>query len=574
MQNVNTERKASDADRQSGELFAQDVRVWRRQLIRGILLALVIVGPVAMIAGSYYAYATQTAWLIPLYLLIYGLLLVVTFWRRMPYTLQVVTFLALVYALTLLDFLQDGRGGSGRTFLLVIVSLSVLFFKRWTAVVILVLAMLTVVGFGIAYTTGLLVLPPAQEVNSADPTGWISNVTVLLMMSILMLAAQGFLVPRLTAALQQSQQLARDLEVQRVNLEQVVAERTEALSRRARYLEATADVARSVSAVLEIHDLLALVVNLIGERFGFYQVGLFFIVPSGEWAVLQAAFSAGGRQMLARGHQLRVGQQGIVGDVAASGQARIALDVGQDAVYFDNPDLPETRSEMALPLRARGEVIGVLDVQSREQAAFTQEDVSVLQTLADQVALAISNARLFALAQEGLEAERRAYGQLSAEAWRALLQEQPDLGFIKVGDAILPVAAEWDIEAERVVETGRPLQRGDAVLAVPVKSGDQVIAVLDVRLPAGSGAWTSEQVALLETLSEQVSQAMERARLYRDTQRRAAREQLIGEVTGRIRETLDVETILRTATSELRQALNLNGMLIRLAVPKTEADSD
>jgi GAF domain-containing protein len=565
----------ADNGRNVSALENQDVRVWQQQLIRSVLLSLVIVGPLAVIAGSYYAYTTQTAWLIPSYVITYGLVVLVTFWKRVPYVLQVSTFLVLIYVMGVLDFFQDGRGGSGRLFLLALVGISALFFKRRASVLILVVAVLTVTGFAVAFSTGWLSIPPSQEANSADVGGWVSNTMVLLMMMVLLLASQGYLVPRLTAALGQSRYLARDLEAQRADLERVVAERTETLSRRARYLEATSDVARSVSSVLESKELLATAVHLISERMGFYHTSLFFIDPTGEWAVLQAASSEGGQRMLAREHRLRVGAQGIVGNVAARGEPRIALDVGEDATFFDNSDLPDTHSEMALPLRARGQVFGVLDVQSKEREAFTQEDISVLQTLADQVALAISNARLFYEAQEGLVAQQRAYGELSGEAWRALLSEQGELGFVKQSGRVLSAGAAWSQEAVQALETGQLIQSDctevaqATTLAVPIKSGDRVIAVLDAELPAGAGTWTPDQVALLQSLSEQVSQAMERARLYQDTQRRAARERLVGEVTARIRESLDMETVLRAAAQEMRQVLGVSELNIRLAAPET-----
>jgi GAF domain-containing protein len=396
----------------------------------------------------------------------------------------------------------------------------------------------------------------------------------------LLLAAQSYLVPRLTAALEQSRSLTRDLEAQRADLERAVAERTEALSRRARYLEATGDVARSVSSILETGELLAMTVRLISERMGFYHTGLFFIDPAGEWAVLQAASSEGGQRMLARGHRLRVGEQGIVGDVAARGEPRIALDVGQDAAFFNNPDLPETHSEIALPLRSRGEVIGVLDVQTTEREAFTQEDISVLQTLADQVALAISNARLFFEVQESLAAQQRAYGELTGEAWRALLTEQGGMGFVKRGDTVLPVADELVEEAAQAAKTGSPVQYAfvdgtqPQALAVPIKSGDQVIAVLDARLPVGAGTWTPDQVALLQSLSEQVSQAMERARLYQGTQRRAARERMTREITDAIQRATDMESLMRIATEELMRALGGAQGYMRLGVESLTPVSD
>ncbi len=180
----------------------------------------------------------------------------------------------------------------------------------------------------------------------------------------------------------------------------------EEAQRRAAQLAAAAEVARDATSILDVEQLLNETVHLISEQFGFYHAGVFLLDEAGEYAVLQAASSEGGQRMLARGHKLRVGKVGIVGKVAATGEPHIALDVGKDAVHFANPDLPDTHSEMGLPLRVRGRVIGVLDVQSTRVAAFTEDDVAVLQTLADQLAAAIANARLFRAVRE--EASRRA----------------------------------------------------------------------------------------------------------------------------------------------------------------------
>jgi len=338
------------------------------------------------------------------------------------------------------------------------------------------------------------------------------------------------------------------------SLEQRVADRTRDLERRARYLEASAQVARDAASVLEPQQLLERVVALIGERFGFYHAGIFLLDEAKEWAVLQAVSSEGGRRMLARNHRLKVGEVGIVGYVTGRGEPRVALDVGDDAVFFDNPDLPETRSEMALPLLVRGEIIGALDVQSREPEAFSDEDVAVLQTLADQVAMAISNARLFQQAQESLEAERRAYGELSREAWAEMLRGRPVLGYTCDNSGVRPVAGRSDAHSDDDLPA----------LEIPVAARGQVIGTISVHKPGDAGEWTAEEVELVRTLTDQVGLALESARLYQDTQRRAASERLTSEVTARIRETLDVETVLETAVREISEALGLAALDVRL----------
>jgi GAF domain-containing protein len=195
-------------------------------------------------------------------------------------------------------------------------------------------------------------------------------------------------------ALQQARQASKGLRELNETLERRVVDRTRELDRRAALLQAAAEVSRTASSLLEPGALIRRTVNLVRDRFDYYYVGLFLLGASGQWAELRAGTGEAGREMLSRRHRLQVGSETMIGWCTAHGQARIALDVGEEAVRFDNPLLPDTRSEMALPLISRGRVIGALTVQSTEPQAFSDEDVSVLQTMADQVANAIENARL------------------------------------------------------------------------------------------------------------------------------------------------------------------------------------
>ncbi len=344
----------------------------------------------------------------------------------------------------------------------------------------------------------------------------------------------------------------------------------EALRRRAVQLRTAAEVARDSAALRSLEDLLNRAVMMIRERFGFYYAGIFLVEGMGQdaYAVLRAATGEAGRRMLGRGHRLKVGGEGIVGYVTGVGEPRVALDVGEDAAFFDNPDLPDTRSEVALPLRARDEIIGALDVQSVEPDAFSQEDVEVLQILADQVAVAISNARLFQQAQESLEAERRAYGELSLEAWRELVQTRRDLEQRYDPYKILPADGKWREEMVRAIQETRMVSGQDgssATVAIPLKVRDRVVGVLDAHKPDGAGDWTEDELILLQALVEQLGVAVESARLFEDTRRRAAQDRLISQVTMRMRRSLDVRRVLEATADELYEALGLDRVVIRLS---------
>jgi len=543
----------------------QDVRTWQEQLVQGIFRALVVVGFLAVVVSSYYAYSQGQAELILVYCAAYAIVLVIAFWRRVPYAVQVWTIIGAFYVLALVDFATEGRGASARLFLLLIPFVAALLLGRREAILSVVLVFLTMAGFGWAFSTGLIV--EYQEVNSTDPSGWASNTGVVLMLGTLIVVSLNYLVPRFAGALRQSRLLTEELERERGRLEQLVSERTRDLARRGAQLETAAQIARDAAVIQDVGQLLEETVQLVSTRFGFYHTGLFLLDAAKAYAVLRAASSPGGQRMLARGHRLKVGGESIVGYVTMRGQPRVVLDVGADAVFFDNPDLPETHSEVALPLRVRGEIIGALDVQSTEVGAFDEDDVIVIQTLADQVAVAISNAQLFQRVQESLEAERRAYGELSREAWQGLLRARPDLGQRYDPQGILPAPDRWREEARQAAREGQavPGEYASApALAVPLKVREQVIGVLDAHKLAGAGDWTAAEIALLQTLVDQLGLALESARLYQDSQHRAARERLIGEISTRMRETLDVDTVLRTAIREMGETLSVSRVEVRM----------
>jgi PAS domain S-box-containing protein len=176
----------------------------------------------------------------------------------------------------------------------------------------------------------------------------------------------------------------------------------EASRRRAQQLSAAAEVSRATISVLDPEQLVVKAVELIRTRFDLYYAAIFLVDSDGKWAVLQHATGEAGQKLLEIGHRLEVGGNSMVGAAVARRQARIALDVGDERVRFVNPYLPDTRSEMALPLIVGNTVLGALDVQSTQANAFSEADISVLQTMTDQIAVAIQNARLY------LQVNRRA----------------------------------------------------------------------------------------------------------------------------------------------------------------------
>ncbi len=347
-------------------------------------------------------------------------------------------------------------------------------------------------------------------------------------------------------------------------------------------LRAGAEVARAASSILDPQELMQQTVNLIQERFGFYYAGIFLLDEQKHFAVLRAGTGEAGRKMLAGGHKLdaTTSIQSMVGWACANKQARIALDVGQEAVRFANPLLPSTRSEIALPLRVGDRILGALDVQSEREAAFDEYDIAVLQSIADQVAVALDNAQLFAQSQANLENMRRAFGELSVKAWADQLRAQPDLGFRGDKQRIERAQGALTREMQEALRTGQTIQVSsngqdadtsvENHVAIPIKVRGQAIAVLDTQRPGGLHA---DEIALLETLAEQLGVALESARLYQDSQRRAARERILREVTARVRSSSDPETVLHALLKEIGTLLG-RSTFVRLVSAEQLAGAD
>lgn len=355
-----------------------------------------------------------------------------------------------------------------------------------------------------------------------------------------------------------------DLKELQVTLEQRVLERTTELEQanrrngqRAQQFEAITLVGNAISSIRSLGDLLPKITELISKQFGYYHVGIFLNDINNVNAVLSAANSEGGKQMILRGHQLKIGEQGIVGYVVSTGQPRIALDVGTDAVYFGNPELPDTRSELALPLKIGETVVGALDVQSTEASAFSEDDTSVLSLLADQVSLAIENARLFDQSRKSLAESEALYRQYIRQAWKRLPAEQDLAGFRYNARGASPIethqpptAAQnggWD--REMLIE-----KSGNPRISVPIAIRGETIGILSVQIPDEKNI-NEDQMDLVNAVAERVALSAENARLFEETTRRAERERLVSDITVKIRSTNDPDVMIKIALEELKQAL-------------------
>jgi GAF domain-containing protein len=355
-------------------------------------------------------------------------------------------------------------------------------------------------------------------------------------------------------------QMAEQLEDIIGKLEQRVADRTKDLENQSLRLRASAEIARDAASSHNLTELLDKASALILDRFELYHTGIFLLDNNKEFAVLTASPTEAGKQMIANNHKLRVGEVGIVGRVARTEEPRITLDTGADAVFFNNPFLPKTRSEMALPLKVENRMIGVLDVQSDEAQAFDEGDIAIMQILADQLATAIERARLLQQVEQNLSDLRQAYGQFTREGWKTL-GESGLLG--KTGyrfdniriQSISDVPAHGDEvmkTGNRVIYDRKNTGTDENKVSIPIKLRGQTIGVVSANLKDG---YTQTTISTLELAIERLAQSLESARLYEQARLRADREQAISQMAANISSATEFDAILRTTVEEIGKSI-------------------
>jgi PAS domain S-box-containing protein len=392
-------------------------------------------------------------------------------------------------------------------------------------------------------------------------------------------------------------------------------------ARRALQLQTAAEISTTASSVLDVDQLLPFVVNLIQQRFNWYYVGLFLVDVVQQNAVLRAGTGEAGQIMLQHHHQLPIDERSMIGWCIQHQVPRIALDVGEEAVRFNNPDLPETRSELALPLVSRGQVLGAMTVQSQDAAAFSEQDVAVLQTMIDQVATAIANAQLFEEAgQARQQAEARlretlflqSVGQAVSSSLdlasvmdvvmetlqhelgfthnalallnktagtvtimrasgtaadlqgltRSIEQLQNDIMMDILNKGQIEVIDGWDDRFDREIFESQ----GHAALVrafAPLQLRGESIGLLEVGYRRAERARiTPEEVRLLSGLADQIAIAVGNARLFDESQQRITEMAVVNEIGRTLMVTQDVQQLFATIHQQVGRLFDASNFFI------------
>jgi GAF domain-containing protein len=500
---------------------------------------------------------------------------VITLARRLPYRVRAISLAVLILIESMTSLYRAGLSGNGMVYGLAFVAvIAVLISPRMGFYAgggfVLVQALV-----GWAMVTGRMKIPDSSLMtNSGTPSAWFSSALAVLLVASSLSAAFFLLTRGLSSALDNQKRLTSELEKERDLLETRVNDRTQQLSRKAAQLEAAQQVAAALASETDMNLLLTTAVDVIKEKFGFYHAGIFLNDPQNTDTILAASTGAAGQAMLANGHRLRIGAVGIVGYVAARGEPRVTSDVVDDPNYYPNPYLPETRAEMAVPLRSGDKTIGVLDIQSTYRDAFTPDDLEIISTIANQLTLALEKARLMKDLETSLAELENNVRQSTATTWKTHIRASRrryafQYKHALVQNASIPQTIESIAALQKgstVITPAKGVEQKESIMAVPIKLRNQTVGVINMRI--SSAKVSPELVRLVENAVNRLAMSLENVRLLEELQVRAERERMVGEISSKVRAATDVDTILRTAANEIGRSLGVSEVVVQLNTVK------
>ena len=542
----------------------------RAGVLQSLLNVLLVLGTVALIYNIAIL-LPQREWItLSIYSAIFLGLMIATFGKFLPYSQRVSILGGVIFLLGGYTFIMFGLSRNGIAFMLAFVFVNVILLSRRAGIIAVVANAILIGLVGAGYQMGYLTPFATSKTIIGTTSQWANAVISFSLVGGMMVAAGSAVIHALEGAIFHQQHLSVELDKERQNLEITVNQRTQDLNRRAKQLEAASQVARSISTFNDLDSLLNDTIELIRQQFGFYHAGLFLTDDANEYAVLKAATGEVGQLMLERKHRLKIGEEGIVGYAVSKNEPRIAMDVGEDAVHFKNPDLPNTRSELALPLRSGGKVIGALDVQSEAEAAFGNDDIRILTTIADELALAIDKVNLLTQLKNSLAEIEASYQQYTRKAWNSHLRSAKRNYAFRFHRQHIEVVDDGYVEVDQVLMSNRAVvttQKAEdkttyTLVGVPIKLRGEPLGVINLRFDASHVP--QDTVDLLENTANRLALALENARLLEELQQRAERERQIGTIVSKVRSRADIDSILRTTAEELGRSLGVAEVLVQL----------
>lgn len=360
------------------------------------------------------------------------------------------------------------------------------------------------------------------------------------------------------------------------SVNETLIRQTTDLERRSTQLQAAVEITRDITtSSAQSQTILSEAVEQIQQRFGLYQASIFLIDHNQHAATLEATTGMAARTLQRRRFHILFPNDRLLGRMANTGRPELTTAVGRESAFAFELDLKQALSELAVPMRTGARLIGALVLQATQQDSFAADDITIYQLLADQLAYAIENSRLLEQNQQALQELQQRYAEQIDENWRKRIQLQQLAFHYAPAGEVMPEQDTGDTERVFAVQnesTGR-------LLKARITLRDQTLGTITLQRAADQPDWTEEEHRLVGDVAEQVALALENARLVAETrdalletQRLAQRDRAIAQVTDRIHQELDLQSILEVATAELRRVTGRKRVVVRLQPPSNEGD--
>ncbi len=505
-----------------------------------------------------------------LYFLVFTGIILLAFIRPISMKIRYPIYLGLLLIVGTFDLYLGGLESDGFFFLFLFTVLTAIFYRSRIGLLTAAIPFGVMIFIGFAMSGKLISPNPIYIFSLSDSAiNWVYFAVVLLFGVIASFSGIYQFIPRLTESFFSQQNQNGILINENKALIQSIDDANINLQRKNSELAIASQIARSIAQQQDPLQLIDNTLNTIRAQFGFYHAGLFLIDSNREFAVLKAATGDAGGEMVNQNHKLRIGAQGIVGFVAEQGVARIAADVGQDSIHFQNPLLPDTHSEMALPLRLGERIIGVLDVQSEKTSAFSQQDVNIIQTIADQLAISIDHARVVSEMQRNLEEYKSKAQTITQKEWADFLlglRSSKSLRYsskgVQKGSSESTIARDAITAGQTQIKTRKGKTGKTATIAVPLKLREAVIGVIELKIDDPSEI--PDFQSLVESIASRLVLSLENARLIEEMQIRVEQEKMVADITSKVRSSTAVNDILRDTAIELGKSLGLSDVRVQL----------
>jgi GAF domain-containing protein len=525
-----------------------DYKGWRESFITTVLRVACVLG-IAIIAASF---STATTINRVLFISLYIILLILTL-APVKYSVRAFAMLFTIFVVGLNSILVSGPLPEASVFFTAFIVHSALLFDRRVDIIALVVSVLTFALIATLQQLGIYQFK-TPDVPATTLIDWIIYISIFSAVSIVLISAINQLKKAFANVVKDLQNTFQSLITERAQLESRVRERTDEFETRAMQLRSSAAISKTIAEMQDISELMEMTTRLTTDQFGYYHVGLYLLDERKKTAFLQAASSVTGTQLVGQGFRIETDRLNLINQVVENNRPYITSDV--DANFTRDTNFPLTRSRMMLPLTVRNNVIGILDMHSDQSKTFSTQDAEVLQTLADLVAISIDNVRLINETQNLVDQLEVNTSIQTHETWTKFTsRHKPAYQYTPAGVRPLFVNNKQD--------------NLDG-LRVPLMLHGQNIGNIILKRKGATNTWSERERILVDKVANQVALALENSRLVDETQKNALRDQVIANISARVRETLDIESVLRTATTELRRVFDLKEAEISIGAPQTE----